>query len=71
MEKVLAIVREKNTGVRKVTGETFGELIKHFIIGSDETKCIPNADGGMKIIGKFRRKKHKQNCSNCLASCTI
>jgi hypothetical protein len=30
-------LRELNTGQCNLTGKTFGELIRHFIIGGDET----------------------------------
>ena len=36
-ESDLKELRRRNTGVYKVTGKTFGELIHHFIVGGDET----------------------------------
>ena len=65
------ILRERNTGVCRVTGKTFGELIEHFIIGGDETNLICDADGDMKIAGKFGRMKHEKKVSDCRASCTM
>ena len=71
MEKAIGILREKNKGVCNVTGKSFGELIEHFIIGGDETNLICDADGDMKIIGEFGRKKHEKKVSDCRSSCTM
>ena len=71
VEKAMSILREKNTGVCNKTGETFGELMEHFIIGGDETNLIADADGDMKIIGEFGRKKHEKKVSDCRASVTM
>ena len=71
VDKAMNILRERNTGVCQVTGKTFGELIEHFIIGGDETNLICDADGDMKIIGEFGRKKHEKKVSDCRASCTM
>lgn len=69
--KALKFLREKNTGVCRKTGKSFGELIEHFIIGGDETCLIADADGDMKIIGEFGRKKHEKRVSDCRSSCTM
>ena len=36
VDSALNTLRERNTGVCKLTGKTFGELIVHFIVGGDE-----------------------------------
>lgn len=69
--KALQFLREKNTGVCRKTGKSFGELIEHFIIGGDETCLIADADGDMKIVGEFGRKKHEKRVSDCRSSCTM
>ena len=51
--------------------KTFGELIEHFVIGGDETNLIADADGSMRIIGKFGRQKHRKKIGDCHASCTM
>ena len=50
---------------------SFGELIEHLIIGGEETWLIADADGYMKIIEEFSRKKHENKVSDCRASCTM
>jgi hypothetical protein len=71
VEKAYCILREKNTGVCRRTGKSFGELIEHFIIGGDETNLIADADGTMRIIGEFGRRKHEKKVGDCRASCTM
>ena len=55
-EEGLKFLREKNTGVCRKTGKQFGELIRHFIIGGDETNLIADADGDLKIIGDAKKR---------------
>ena len=65
------ILCTKNTNVCKRTGNSFGELIEHFIIGGEETCLIVEADGSMKIIGEFDRKKQEKKVYDCHASCKM
>ena len=51
-----------------MTGKSFGELIKHFMIGLDKTCLIADSDGEMIIIGKFGKRKHKKMPGNFRAS---
>ena len=65
------MLRKKNTGKCNKSGETFGELIEHFLIGLDKTCLIADANGDMKIIGKFGRRKHEKMAGDCRASATM
>ena len=60
IENVLEILRTKNTVVCRRIGNSFGELIEHFIIGRGKTCLISEADGTMKIIEEFGSKKHEE-----------
>jgi hypothetical protein len=62
---------KKNTGLCRKTGQTFGELMEHFVIGGDKTNLIADADGDMKIIGEFGRRKHEKKVSDCRSSCSL
>ena len=62
-EKALFFLRTKNTGVCNKTGKSFVELIDHFILGSDETNLIADADGKLRIVGEKGKKKHEKKVS--------
>ena len=65
------MLREHNTGVCKLTGKTFGELIAHFIVGGDEACFMANAHGGAKVIGSADIRKQEKNVDDCRASITV
>jgi hypothetical protein len=46
------------------TRKSFGELIDHFIIGSNETNLIADADGDLRIVGEKGKKKHKKKVAD-------
>ena len=51
-EKAPSFIRNKNTGLCKHAGKTFGELIDYFICGADET-CMPcDNQGNIKVCGE-------------------
>ena len=71
VDQAFKFLRENNTGLCRRTGLTFGEVMEHFIISGDETNLIANADGEMKTIGEFGRRKHEKKVSDCCSSATM
>jgi hypothetical protein len=71
VEERLNFLPKHNTGLCKRSGKTFGEVVDHFVVGYDEANMIANADGTVKIVGEFRRRKHEKIVSDCRASCTL
>ena len=71
VEEGLNFLREHSTGSCKKSGKTFGEVIDHFIVGYDEANMTANADGSVRIVGEFGRKKHEKIASDCRTSCTV
>jgi hypothetical protein len=69
-EAAINKLRELNTGVCRVTGKPFGELIQHFILGGDET-CMQGNAGSLRIVGSVERKKHDVNYNDGRASITM
>jgi hypothetical protein len=60
-EHSLDELRRKNTGVCRISGKTFGELIHCFITTGDETNLMASDDNrGVKVIGAANRKKHEK-----------
>jgi hypothetical protein len=70
-EDALNFLRQKNTGVCRRTGKTFGELIAYFIVGGDESGFIANADGTVRIVGDRSKSKHEKNCADSRSSITL
>lgn len=70
-DRALRFLREKNTGLCKRTGKTFGELIDYFIVGGDETCMMSDSNGDLKIKGEAGRKKHEKKVSNNRGSITM
>ena len=71
VEAALNFLREKNTGVCRKTGKTFGELIDHFLIGADETCMMADSNGDLKIVGSKGMKKHEKKVSENRGSITM
>ena len=70
-DRCLDVLREKNTGLCKKSGLSFEEVMEHFLIGLDEACLIADADGNLKILGEFGRRKHEKKVSDCRASSTL
>jgi len=49
-------LREKNCVVCAKTKKTFGELMKHFIIGLDEMCIMSDVRGSLRVIGSAEKK---------------
>ena len=69
-EAAVGKLRQLNTGVCRVTGKAFGELIQHFILGGDET-CMQGNAGSLRIVGSVERKKHDVNYNDGRTSITM
>jgi hypothetical protein len=65
VEEGLNFLRTHNTGLCKRSGKTFGEVVDHFVVGYDEANMIANADGTVKIVDEFGRRKHEKIVSDC------
>ena len=64
-------LRERNTGVCRKTGLPFGKLEDHFIVGGDETCLMADADGNLKIMGEYGKKKHEKKVADHRGSTTM
>ena len=63
------ILRDRNLGTNP-QGQTFGELMPHYIIGGDET-CLLASAGDMQIIGDKEKRKHEKETANSRTSIMI
>ena len=63
-------LRTRNTGMCKLTGKTFGELMGYFIIGGDEACFMANAHAGVRVIGSKDVRKQEKNIDDSRCSIT-
>ena len=70
-EKALTFLREKNTGLCRLTGKSFGELIDYFVCGADETCMAFDDQGNLKVYGEAGRKKHEKKAGDFCGSITM
>ncbi len=64
-------LRRRNLGVCNLTGKTFDELIRHFMVGGDETCMQACANGVVQVVGSARRKKHVMKTNDSRVSITM
>jgi hypothetical protein len=70
-EHSLDELHSKNTGVCRVSGKTFGDLIHCFITAGDETNLMSSDDNcGVNVIGAENRKKHEKS-ADCRSSISL
>ena len=53
-----------------MTGKQFGEVMKHFIVGGDESCFMADADGNLKIFAEKGRNKHEKKAGDYRGSLT-
>ena len=61
-------LRQRNTEVCRKSGKTFGEMIKHFIIGGDESCFMASVNGDCRVIGSVGKAKHERNIMDSRSS---
>lgn len=64
-------LRTQNTGLCKLSGKSFGEVMDHFIIGLDEMCLMSEENGNASIIGCADKKKHERVLQDSRTSITI
>ena len=62
---------KRNTGLCRLTGLKFDELIHHFLVGADETCMMACEDGKILVIGSAGRKKHEKKTNDSRVSITM
>lgn len=71
VDGVLNLLRHVNTGVCRLTGKTFGEVMHHFVVGGDET-CFQASDvGDAMVIAEHGNKKAEKKCQDSRESITL
>jgi hypothetical protein len=71
-ERSLDELRHKNTGVYRISGKTFGELIYCFITAGNDTNLMARDDNrGGRVISAANRKKHEKKSADCRSSISL
>ena len=45
--------------------------MEHFLIGLEEARLVADANGNVKILVEFGRRKHKKKVSDCRSFATL
>ena len=69
VDGAFALLRQLNTGLTP-SGQTFGEVMPHFVIGGDET-CLLASAGDVKIVGDKEKKHHDVTTGSSRTSITL
>ena len=69
-ERALAFLRERNTGVSKLNGKSFGEVIDEFVWYGDETG-FQACSGELKIVGDTDIPKHERRTADSRVSASF
>jgi hypothetical protein len=69
IDTAFAFLRQQNTGLTP-SGQSFGEVMPHFVLGGDET-CLLASDGDVKIIGDKKKPKHDLPSGSSRTSATL
>ena len=67
----LDVLRTRNTGVCRLSGKSFGELIQYFVVGGDETYLMACEEGTILVISSAGRKKHEKKSHDSPISITM
>jgi len=70
-EHALNELRRLNTGVCRLTGKTFGEVIHHFITGGNETCFSASEDRSVRVIASANKTKHEKKTAHSRVSITM
>jgi hypothetical protein len=71
VEEVYNFMRAKNTGLCKLWGKSFGEIMPHFIIGLDEMCLMSGCHGDLRVFAASDKKKQEKLLQDCHCSITV
>jgi hypothetical protein len=57
-------LRKQNTGLCRLAGLTFDELIHHFVVGTDKTCLLACEEENILEFGSAGRKKHEKKTND-------
>ena len=69
VDQAIQFLRENNTGLTP-DGKSFGEVMRYFMFGGDET-CFLASNGEVKIVGDKQKLKHEVQTAGSRTSITV
>ena len=71
VDEVCDLMRTKNTGLCKLLGKSFGELMPHFIIGLDEMCLMSDCHSDLPVFAASDKKKQEKLLQDSRCSITV
>jgi hypothetical protein len=71
VDEVYDLMRTKNTGLCKLSGKSFGELMPHFIIGLDELCLMSDCHSDLRVFAASDKKKQEKLLQDSRGSITV
>ncbi len=71
VDEVYDLMRTKNTGLCKLSGKSFGEIMPHFIINLDEMCLMSDCHGDLRVFAASEKKKQEKLLQDCHCSITV
>jgi hypothetical protein len=71
VDKVYDFMRTKNTGLCKLSGKSFGEVMPNFIVGLDKMCLMSNCHGDLRVFAVADKKKQEKLLQDCRCSITV
>jgi hypothetical protein len=70
VQEVYNLMQTKNTGLCKLLGKSFGEIMPHFIIGLDERCLMSDCHSDLRVFAAADKKKQEKLLQDCQCSIT-
>ena len=64
-------MRVKNTGLCKLSENSFGEIMPHFIIGLDKMCLMSGFHGNLRVFAASDKEKQEKLLQDCRYSITV
>ena len=64
-------MRTKNTGLGKLSGKSFGEVMPNFIIGLEEMCLMSDCHSNLRVFAAADKKKEEKLLTDCRCSITV
>ncbi len=71
VDEVYDLMRTKNTGLCKLSGKSFGELMPHFIIGLDEMCLMSDCHSDLHVFAVSDKKKQEKLLQDSRCSISV
>jgi hypothetical protein len=71
VDEVYDFMRTKNTGLCKLSGKTFGEVMPNFMVGLYEMCLMSDCHGNLQVFAADDKKKQDKLLQDCCCSITF